>query len=268
MSERRHATSSLVFSSLLAACVGPHTTTSPRPACAPPAPIAWSIEGLALEERCRSGAAGERCEIIGVDRDGTIVERTALFLRAGARPPEELARIAEDTLLRHRGGEPVLPETDPTTLRTPAGGSLVHPPRFEGTVLSFFTLASDESGVEALGEVRVDRASGRIERIPVIDLFARAATPTSIECVLRTECGCELGCARVGAIAMPEGYATWYRLLDGPESGLLLGRDDELATSSPVHFAECDRSCDLRPASDRCVLEGDACVRATTVAQP
>lgn len=222
----------------------------------------FALPGLSLYRRCVSVPDHGTCSVYGVDGQSQTIPGPELFHRLGARPALELALRAHDLLLGESGQEPLRPGDDHASQRfvSEEEWSVIAEPVVEGGTLVFSTMEG-EMHPQAM-QLRIDLASLRIERTPVIDVWARS-TPMAAEpsCEPLTECGCDVGCLRVAAVLLPGGRGTRYRALDpahaqhfyvrAAEGGLLALADEE-----------CTEACPRHAPTYRCVAEGEACVRA------
>ena len=140
--------------------------------CAVQAVTDWSMPGLTLYRRCALVQDDGSCDIVGVDAHGTIVDGSTLFLRLGARPPDELAARAQDLLVGHAGLAPITPSTDHATWGTFVSADewgLIAAPRVDAGTLTYFAVIGEMHPVAQ--RIEVVLATGAVTRTHVADLI-------------------------------------------------------------------------------------------------
>lgn len=220
----------------------------------------FTIAGLRLFRA--SGAVPDHgwSYIVGVDRDGALVEREALMARLGPLDPETFAVRAIAILLREEGQRPLLPTDERPQFVSEAGFEVVTAPRREGDTIIFFVMEGEMS--PRLVEVRVDATTYAVTQRSGDDVLlalGRVVETNIPLCQPYATCGCYDGCRRFTSVRVPPSGDVRFRLEDDAERPLF-------APAAACTGARCARVCRVDAPTANCdpalVRENEPCTEA------
>ncbi len=220
----------------------------------------WTLPGVTLHRSCLQEQDHGSCGVWG--RDDTTGQRLTgeeLFARLPAElDADALAERAQDLLLG-ASGEPVLTPESAAEQRFVSAEerTLIAAPRLEAGALVFYALEGEMHPTAM--QLRIERASGAVTRVPVIEVWVEQAPATETAlCLPVVTCGCPAGCAPVDRVALPGG-GDRYRRLDG-RTPRVLYRVESSGSLEPLN-EPCGEACPPRPADYTCSAAGGGCVQ-------